>query len=105
MKIRIIIVLAAVVVVVAMIVEWKFAASMGAAQAKHGYNGICNGGIGEPYTDFIHQLRRMAESGDTNRLVTVLRRADERSRDIYEVWLGGGYKNDFYRKSIDEILK
>jgi hypothetical protein len=72
MKIRIIIVLAAVVVVVAMIVEWKFAASMGAAQAKHGYNGICDGGVGEPYTDFIHQLRRMAESGDTNRLVTVL---------------------------------
>ena len=47
----------------------------------------------------------MAESGDTNRLVTVLRRADERSRDIDEVWLGGGYENDFYRKSIDEILR
>jgi len=105
MKIRIIIVLAAVVVVAAMIVEWKFAASMGAAQAKHGYNGICNGGVGAPYADFIHRLRTIAESGDTNRLLTVLRRADERSRDIYAVWLGGGYQNDFYRTSIDEILK
>ena len=105
MKTRIIIVLAAVVVVAVMIVEWKFAASMGAAQANHAYNGICNSGVGAPYADFIHQLRTMAESGDTNRLLTVLRRADERSRDIYEVWLSGGYQNDFYRKSIDEILK
>ena len=107
MKIRIIIVLATVVVVAAMIVEWRFASWMGASSAIHNYHGICNGGVGEPYQDFIHQLRAIAESGDTNRLVTVLRRADERSRDIYDVWLGDGLPSyhDAYRKSIDEILK
>jgi hypothetical protein len=102
MKTRTVIVLA-VVVVAAMIVEWKFAASMGAAQAKHGYHGICNGGVGNPYADFIRELRKMAESGDTNQLATVLRRADERSRDIYDVWLYDD--RDAYRKSLDEILR
>jgi hypothetical protein len=105
MKIRIIIVLATVAVVVAMIVEWRFASWMGASSAIHNYHGICNGGVGEPYQDFVHKLRLMAESGDTNRLVVVLRRADERSRDIYEVWLRDGYGDDFYQKSIDEILR
>jgi hypothetical protein len=40
-------------------------------------------------------------------LVTVLRRADQRSRDIYDVWLGDGLPayHEKYRKSIDEILK
>ena len=104
MKIRTVIVLAA-VAVVAMVVEWKFAAGMGEAHAKHGFHGICNGGVGEPYGHFIHELRTIAEHGDTNRLATVLRRADERSGDIYEVWLRDGYGNDFYRKSIDQILK
>jgi hypothetical protein len=102
MKTRTVIVLAA-VVVAAMIVEWKFAASMGAAQAKHGYHGICNGGVGEPYSDFIRELRTMAERGDTNRLAIVLRRADEHSRDIYDFWLDD--KQDAYRKSIQEILR
>jgi len=103
MKIRITIVVATVIVVAAMIFEWKFAASMGAAYAKHGYHGICNGGVGQPYEDFIRKLRMMAESGDTKRLATVLRRADERSRDIYDVWLQD--ERDAYRKSLDEILK
>ena len=110
MKIRTVIVLAAVgfvVVVIGMVVEWRFASWMGASSAIHNYHGICNGGVGEPYADFMHQLRIIAESGDTNRLVTVLRRADERSRDIYDVWLGDGlpsYHNK-YRESIHEILK
>src|SRR5437016_12261745 len=103
MKIRIIIVLAVVIVVAAMIVEWKFAASMGAAYAKHGYHGICNGGVGQPYADFIRELRKMAESGDTNRLATVLRRADERSRDIYDVWLYD--RRGAYVESLHDILK
>jgi hypothetical protein len=102
MKIRTVIFLAA-AVMAAIIVEWKFAASMGEAHAKHGYHGICNGGVGEPYADFIHQLRTMAESGDTNRLAIVLRRADEHSRDIYDVWLDD--KRDAYKTSIYEILK
>ncbi len=102
MKTRTVIVLAAVVLVV-MVVEWKFAASMGAARAIHGYHGVCNGGVGQPYADFIRELRTMAERGDTNRLATVLRRADERSRDIYDVWLY--HKRDAYRGSIHEILK
>jgi hypothetical protein len=106
MKIRTVIVLAA-VALAAMIAEWRFAASMGAAQAIHNYHGICNVGVGQPYADFIHQLRTIAESGDTNRLVTVLRRADERSRDIYDVWLGDGLPSyhEKYRKSLGEILK
>jgi len=102
MKTRTVFVLA-VVVVAAMIVEWKFAASMGEARARHGYHGICNGGVGEPYSDFIHQLRTMAESGETDRLARVLRRADERSRDIYDVWLDDN--REAYRKSIYGILK
>src|SRR5947207_13999626 len=107
MKIRIIIVLATIAMVAAMIVEWKLAAWMGASSAIHNYHGICNGGVGRPYQDFVHQLRTIAESGDTNRLMTVLRRADERSRDIYDVWLGDGLPayHEAYRKSIDEILK
>ena len=95
-------------VAVAMIVEWKLAevpAFLAEARAIHNYHGICNGGVGEPYQDFIHKLRLMAESGDTNRLVVILRRADKRSDDIYEVWLRAGYGDDFYRKSIDEILR
>jgi hypothetical protein len=92
-----------------MVVEWMFASWMGASSAIHSYHGICNVGVGEPYADFVHQLRIIAESGDTNRLVTVLRRADERSRDIYDVWLGayagGAIDSDAYKKSIDEILK
>jgi hypothetical protein len=102
MKTRTVIILAA-VAVVAMVVEWKFAVGMGEAYAKHGYHGICNGGVGEPYSNFIRELRKMAESGDTNRLAAVLRRADERSRDIYDVWLDD--KRDAYRRSLDEILK
>jgi hypothetical protein len=108
MKTRTVIILAA-VVVAAMIVEGKFVAFVSAGSAIHNYHGICNAGVGQPYQDFIHQLRTIAESGDTNRLVTVLRRADEHSRDIYDVWLGayagGAIDTDAYEKSIDEILK
>jgi hypothetical protein len=86
MKMRTVIILGA-IVVSAMIAEWKFVALMTEARIVHGYHGTCNGGVGQPYADFIHQLRALAESGDTNRLVTVLRRADERSRYIYEAWL------------------
>lgn len=105
-----VIVLAAVaflVMVIGMVVEWRFASWMGASSAIHNYHGICNVGVGQPYEDFIRQLRTIAESGDTNRLVTVLRRADERSRDIYDVWLGDDLPeyHKAYRKSIDEILK
>ena len=106
MKTRTVIVLAVVAFVV-MVAEWQIAKSWGAASAIHNYHGICNGGVGRPYQDFVHELRTIAESGDTNRLVTVLRRADERSRDIYDVWLGDGLPayHEAYRKSIDEILK
>jgi hypothetical protein len=45
----------------------------------------------------------MAESGDTNRLAAVLKRADEHSRDIYHVWLAD--KQGAYKESIHEILK
>ena len=112
MKIRTFIVLAAVGfigMVVGVVVEWSFESSSrtGTIDVIHDFHGVCNVGVGQPYQDFIHQLRLMAESGDTNRLVVVLRRADERSRDIYDVWLGYGMPEDHevYRKSIDEILR
>jgi len=103
MKIRIMLVLGMVVVVVAMIVGWKFSAARGAVYDKHGYNGIYNSGVGHPYEEFVRELRKIAESGDTNRLMTVLRRAEERSSAIYAVWLYDDH--DAYRKSLDEILK
>ena len=96
-------ILLAVAVLAVMVVEWKFAASMGAANAIHGYHGTCNGGIGQPYADFMHELRALAESGDTNRLITVLRRADARSGEIYEVWLAD--RREAFRESIHEILR
>jgi hypothetical protein len=98
-----ILVILAATVILAMIAEWKFVAFMTEARTIHGYHGVCNSGVGEPYADFIHQLRTMAESGDTNRLTIVLRRADERSRDIYDVWLDD--KRDAYKTSIYEMLK
>ena len=98
-----ILVILAVTVILAMISEWKFVAFMTEVRTIHGYHGTCNGGVGQPYADFVHQLRTMAESGDTNRLAIVLRRADERSRDIYDVWLDD--KREAYKTSIYEILK
>jgi len=106
MKTHTVIVLAVVALVV-MAIEWQVARFWGAATAIHNYHGICNSGVGRPYENFVHELRMIAESGDTNRLVTVLRRADERSHDIYDVWLCDGLPSyhDKYRKSVDEILK
>jgi hypothetical protein len=102
MKNRTIIVFA-VVVLIAMIAEWKFVAFTTEARTVHGYHGTCNAGVGRPYVDFIHELRTIADSGDTNRLTIVLRRADERSGDIYDVWLAN--KEHAYHESIQVILK
>src|SRR2546430_11789977 len=96
MKPSTVLILAA-VVVAATIVEWQFVAFMTEARIVHGYHGTCNGGVGQPYADFVHELRKMADSGDTNRLAIVLRRADEHSRDIYDVWLAD--KREADRKS------
>lgn len=109
-KTRTVIILASIgflIVVVAMVAEWKVATWMGASSAIHNYHGICNSGVGRPYQDLIRQLRTIAETGDTNKLVTVLSRADARSRDIYDVWLSDGLPayQEAYRRSIDEILK
>jgi hypothetical protein len=67
----ILVVLLTVVVGIVLAVEWRFVAFMTEARAIHNYHGICNSGVGQPYEDFIHQLRTMAERGDTNRLATV----------------------------------
>jgi len=97
------IVIASIVVIVALAVKWNFVAFMAETRAIHGYHGLCNGGVGEPYVEFVHRLRTLSESGDTNTLARVLRRADEHSRDIYGVWLDA--KPDAYRESIHEVLK
>ncbi len=81
----------------------KLSAVKAARYDKHAYNGIYNSGVGRPYEDFIHELRKIAESGDTNRLMTVLRRAENHSRDIYDVWLFDDH--EAYRKSLEEILR
>ena len=99
MKIRTVIILAA-VGVVAMIGEWKFVE----ARTFNHYRRICNEGVSKPYEGFIHQLRVTAESGDTNRLVSVLRRADEDSDIMHAVWIDDVHHNA-YQRSIDEILK
>ena len=98
-----IIVILAVAVVLAMIAEWKFVAFTTEARTIHGYHGLCNGGVGWPYADFVHQLRVLQESGDTNKLGRVLRDADKHSHDIFDVWLSD--KRDAYETSIYEILK
>jgi len=67
------------------------------------YHGLCNVGVGQPYQDFVHQLRDFYESGDTNSLGRALAAADTNSLDIYSVWLYGDY--DAYRSSIKKILK
>ncbi len=90
-------------IIIVILAEWKFVASMTRTEVMHGYHGLCNGGVGEPYADFVHQLRALCESGDTNALARALRRADERSRDIYDVWLAD--KRNAYRESIQDILK
>ena len=99
MKIRTIIVLAA-IAVAAMIGEWKFVEARTFNHSRR----ICNEGVSKPYEDFIHQLRVMAESGDTNRLVTVLRRADKDSDIMHAVWIDDVH-HLAYQRSIDEILK
>jgi hypothetical protein len=109
-KTRFIVILAAAVILV-MIAEWKYVsfATQIATEFEienhtvRYYHGLCNGGVGKPYADFIHRLRTLYESGDTNALARVLRGADERSRDIYNVWLSNN--PDAYQKSIHEILK
>jgi hypothetical protein len=101
-KPRIIFILA-VAVILAMIAEWKFVAFTTEARTIHNYHGICSGGVGQPYADFVHQLRTLSDSGNTNALAGALRVADERSRDIYDVWLTD--KRDAYRESIHEIFK
>jgi hypothetical protein len=67
------------------------------------YHGLCNDGVGQPYVDFIHQLRGLSESGNTKELSRVLAAADTNSVLICDVWLSGDI--DAYRASIQKILK
>jgi hypothetical protein len=67
------------------------------------FHGVCNDGVGQPYQDFIHQLRGLSESGNTKELSRVLAAADTNSLDIYSVWLYDDV--DAYRASIQKILK
>jgi hypothetical protein len=92
-----------IVVLLLMIAEWCYVAWQTEVDTARRYHGLCNVGVGQPYGDFIHQLRLLQESGDTNRLARALRAADERSGDIYNVWLAN--KPTAYSTSIHEILK
>jgi len=95
-------VIISIVLVIAAIAEWHYAYSFGEADAGHGFHGLCNSGVGAPYQDFVHRLRVLAESGDTNALTATLRTADQRSRDMFEVWLS--YNPDAYKESLHQIL-
>lgn len=94
---------AIVVIVLLMTAEGKFVAFMARTDAIRHYHGLCNYGVGQPYAEFVHQLRVLCEGGDTNALARILHNADEHSRDIYEVWLNDD--PDAYRKGMREILK
>ena len=91
------------VVVLAMFAEWQYFAVTREAKIVHHFHGLCNGGVGMPYVDFIHELRVLNDSGDANALSRALRRADEHSHDIYHVWLDD--KPTAYRESTQDILK
>ena len=91
------------VFLLAMIIEWKFVAGKGEAETAHKYHGLCNYGIGWPYKDFIHHLRTLSDSGNTNSLSRALHNADDRSMDIFNVWLYD--EPEAYSASIHEIFK
>ena len=90
-------------IILSMIVEWQYVAISTKVGTVHDYHGLCNSGVGRPYADFVHQLRLLQDNGDTNTLARALRGADERSRDIYDVWLFD--KRNAYLESTREILK
>ena len=92
-----------VAILAAMFVEWQYFAVTREARLVHYYHGLCNGGVGNPYVDFIHRLRVLDENGDTKGLTRALRKADEHSHDIYNVWLYD--KPGAYRESTVESLK
>ena len=91
-----------VLVVVAMALEWQVARAWGGAMTAHYFHGLCNGGVGWPYADFIHRLRVLSDSGDSQRLNQALQAADKRSNDIFKVWLYD--HQNAYRDSLHEIL-
>jgi hypothetical protein len=59
------IVILGVAIMLAMIAEWKFVSFITEGQTIHNYHGICNDGVGQPYADFVHELRSLSESGLT----------------------------------------
>ena len=91
-----------VAVLIAMAAEWRVASFWGFAGSAHYFHGICNTGVGWPYADFVHRLRVLSDSGDTQRLNQALQAADKRSHDIFKVWLYN--HEDAYKKSLDEVL-
>jgi len=99
-------VIVSIILVVLAIAEWYFAFTFGQADgradAAHRFHGLCNSGVGMPYQEFMHNLRVLADSGDTNKLTAALHTADQCSRDIFEVWLA--YNPDAYKESIQKIL-
>jgi hypothetical protein len=86
-----------------MVVEGLIVASKTKYDDVRYYHGLCNDGVGQPYMDFIHQLRGLSESGHTTELSRVLAAADTNSLLICNVWLYGD--DDAYRSSITNILK
>ena len=90
-----------VVVAIVIALEWQVAAAWGRASTAHYFHGLCNGGVGWPYKDFIHRLRTLSDAGDNAQLNKALRTADERSRAVFAVWLYE--KESAYRESIDDL--
>ncbi len=97
------IVIAGIGVLLLMVAEWRYVAWRTEIETVREFHGLCNTGVGTPYFDFVHQLRLIQESGDTNKLARVLRGADNGSHDISLVWLHR--KPLAYKESLEKILK
>jgi len=94
-----------VTMLILMVLEGYLVAFKTKVDTVRSFHGICNDGVGWPYGNFIHQLRELSDSGNTEGLSRVLHAADSDSNKIaiFGVWL---YQDeDAYRSSITNILR
>jgi hypothetical protein len=101
-KTRVIVVLI-VAIVLAMVAEWQYVALVTKVNTLRYCHALFDAEVGEPYVEFIHQLRMLSDSGQADKLGQALRGADEQSLDIYNVWRSDNA--DAYASSIHKMMK